>query len=254
MVLFSLGMSAGCAQEHLAPRETFAWRAQPISFSPPPATWYREGETSGGLLGIRFVLKGGEGQCITVATHYWIADRDRRPAIERLIATWDAISDREFFHEVSLARARIEDPFSDLEMNAAFAVNEALNRAVQDYLSDRRALVRADLESALQAAQSYEPTLTEVLPRIRLRPDATSEPERWRIGYENDTTLAGHPAFASNDTLITPEGPLLYREVFWVVNHCAFKVTYQGKRAQLKTFNRLVASIQFPDSTHAVAL
>ncbi len=253
MLALTLCAMAGCAQERLAPTETFAWRAQLISFSPPPATWYREGENSGGLLGVRFVLRGGGGQCITVATYDWIADRDRRPAIERLIEDWESLPQQEFLHEASLARARTDDPFSDRDAATSLSVNEALERAGQDYLNDHRGFVKQDLESALQGAQSYEPTLAEILPRIRLSPEAMQEPERWRIAYERDTTLAGYPAFASDDTLITPEGPLLYRQVFCVVNRCAFKVEYQGTREHLGLFDRLVGSIQFPDSTHAIA-
>ena len=242
---------AGCAGERMATRETFAWHPQPISFSPPPPIWYREGENQGGMAGVRFVLRGGLGQCITVASYYWVADRDRCPAIQRLIDTWATLSQQDFLHEVSLARARTDDPWSDADATASLALNDALNRATDDYLNDRSGLVRSDLESALAAAQSYEPTLAELLPRIRLRPETMQEPDRWRIAYERDTTLAGRPAFASDDTLITPERPLLYHEVFWVVNRCAFKATYQGTRAHLGLFNRLVASIQFPDSTSA---
>ena len=97
----------------------------------------------------------------------------------------------------------------------------------------------------------YAPTLHEVLPIIRLVPGHMQEPDRWRIGYERDTTIAGLPAFASDDTLITPERPLLYRQVFWVVRGCVFHTTYQGTRENLKTWHRLIDSIQFPlpDST-----
>jgi hypothetical protein len=73
------------------------------------------------------------------------------------------------------------------------------------------------------------------------------EPDRWRIGYERDTTFAGQPAFASDDTLITPERPLLYREIFWVVHGCGFKAVYQGTEENLTTFYRVVDSIRFPD-------
>ena len=71
--------------------------------------------------------------------------------------------------------------------------------------------------------------------------------DRWRIGRERDTTLAGYPAFAGDDTLITDERPLLYHEIIWVVNRCAFKATYQGTKDNLKTFQRVVASVRFPE-------
>ena len=118
------------------------------------------------------------------------------------------------------------------------------------YLSDPPGFVEADLEDALRAATAYQPTLEELLPSIRLRPDRMQEPERWRIAYDRDTTIAGRPAFASDDTLITPERPLLYRQVFWVVNGCAFHTTYQGTAANLRTWHQLIDTIQFPEGTH----
>lgn len=101
-----------------------------------------------------------------------------------------------------------------------------------------------------QAASEHEPTLAEILPRVRLRPERMQEPGRWRIGYERDTTVAGFPAFASDDTLITPERPLLYHEIFWVVRGCAFKAVYQGTPENLGTFHRVVDSIRFPGGGH----
>jgi hypothetical protein len=76
------------------------------------------------------------------------------------------------------------------------------------------------------------------------------EPDRWRIAYERDTTIVGLPAFASDDTLFTPERPLLYRQVFWVVNGCAFHTTYQGTPENLKTWYRLIDTIRFPEGGH----
>jgi hypothetical protein len=106
--------------------------------------------------------------------------------------------------------------------------------------------VAAALYEALAAAHAYRPTLDDVRWTLRLRPDQMQEPDRWRIGRERDTTLAGYPAFAGDDTLITDERPLLYHEIIWVVNRCAFKATYQGTKENLRTFQRVVASVQFP--------
>jgi len=176
--LATLVLASGCARRakpELGPAEAFSWCAQPVSFSPPPPAWRRESERSGGLLGVRFVLSGGLGECITVATYSSVGDRD--------------------------------------------------------------------------AASSYAPTLADLLPRIRLRPERMQEPWRWRLGYEHDTTLAGFPAFASDDTLITPERPMLYHQVFWVVNRCAFNATYQGTKPNVGVFDALVASIRFPEDS-----
>jgi hypothetical protein len=198
------------------------------------------------MLGVRFVLTGGGGQCISVGAYRLLAERDRREALAKLLSRRDSLYRREFLDALSLARARTDDPISEREAATAAVINESLDHAMTNYLSESRSLVPYDLEAALRAATAYQPTLEEILPRIRLRPERMQEPERWRIGYERDTTLAGRPAFASDDTLITPERPLLYHEVFWVVEGCAFKAVYQGTAENLETFNRVVETIRFP--------
>jgi hypothetical protein len=203
------------------------------------------------MLGVRFILTGGGGQCISVAAYRLLAERDRREPIERLISRLDSLPRHEFLHQLSLARPRTDDPISEREAATARDINAALDRAMTDYLSENRTFVANDLDAALRAASSYQPTLEEILPLVRLRPEQKQEPERWRIGYERDTTLAGLPAFASDDTLFTPERPLLYREIFWVVKGCAFKATYQGTAENLGTFGRVVDSIRFPEETDA---
>jgi len=253
--ILALATTAGCGgggPEPLGRAETFHWVAQPITFSPPSGKWERQGDNGGGMLGVRFILTGGGGQCISVLAHKMLADRSRREAIEKLIARRDSLSRREFLREISLARARTDDPITDGESAAAVEINASLDRAMNDYLSESPpTFVDNNLAAALRAAKSYEPTLAELLPRIRLHPEQKQEPERWKIAYERDTTLAGHPAFASDDTLFTPERPLLYREIFWVVNGCAFKAVYQGTPDNLKTFAQVVDSIQFPEEADA---
>jgi len=253
LLALALACGAGCGTkpEGAERAETFHWVAQPITFSPPSGPWERQGDNGGGTLGVRFILRGGGGQCITVAAYRLLAERNRREALEKLISRRDSLSRREFLDCVSLARARTDDPVSEREAAAARDINAALDRAMTDYLSDSRGFVASDLDAALGAAKSYEPTLDELLPRIRLVPEHQQEPARWRIGYERDTVLAGHPAFASDDTLITPERPLLYREIFWVVHGCAFKAGYQGTPANLRAFARLVNSITFPEEADA---
>lgn len=250
----ALATVGGCGRDKappLEPAETFTWVTQPVSFSPPPPPWQRQGDNGGGLLGVRFILTGGGGQVMSVYAHRALAERDRRAAIADLIARREALSRDEFLKELSLARARTEDPLSDREAATAQRINAALDEALNDFLAERPGFVATGLEAALRAAETYEPTLEEILPHVRLRPERMREPDRWRIGVERDTTLAGRPAFASDDTLITPERPLLYREVFWVVGGCLFKAVYQGVPENLGTFHRLVDSIRFPEATDA---
>jgi hypothetical protein len=250
-LLLLLIVAAGCGANGPGSEaaETFTWVRQPISFSPPSGPWERQGENGNGTLGVYFILRGGGGQCISVGAYRLLAERDRREALAKLISRRDSLSRREFLDYLSLVRARTDDPISDREAAAAQAINAALDRAMTAYLSGSNGFVAADLADALAAATTYEPTLPDVLPKIRLVPERKQEPSRWRIGYERDTTIAGLPAFASDDTLITPERPLLYRQIFWVVKGCAFHTTYQGTSENLETWHRLIDTIQFPEST-----
>lgn len=186
-----------------------------------------------------------------------LAERDRRDAIEKLIARRDSLTQSEFLHELSLARARTDDQFSGREAETARAINVALDRASDACLSGSTGFTTSYLESALKAAKSYQPTLDELRASQRLEPERAQHPEMWRSGPARDTVFAGRPAFASDDTLVIPEemwadGPrpeqrLLYHEILWVVNGCAFKAVFQGHEENLATFHRVVESIQFPE-------
>ena len=241
----------GCVAQKakLSPPETFHWVAQPIVFSPPSAKWYRQGDNGGGLLGVRFILANGGGQCISVYAYRTLAERDRREPLRRLIARRDSLSQREFLNEISLVRPRREDPVCDREAVTAVAIDDALDRAERDVLDEHPGFVVADLDAAVRAATSFEPTLAELLPYIKWRPQRIVDPDRYRTLRERDTTLAGHPAYAVDDSFFTPERPLLYREVFWVVKGCAFKAVYQGTEQNLDTWVRVVDSIGFPEDS-----
>jgi len=251
-------VAAGCGaivggKVKLGPAETFHWVAQPIAFSPPPAKWYRQGDSGGGLLGVRFVLSGGGGQCISVYAYRQLAERDRRETLRRLIARRDSLSQRQLLDELSLVRPHHDEPVSDRETVTDSAIDAALDRATRDVLEEQPGFVGADLDAALRAATSYEPTLAELLPYIKWRPERIADPDRYHTLHERDTTLAAHPAYAVDDSLYTPERPLLYREIFWVVNGCAFKAVFQGMPENLPTFAQVVDTIRFPEGADGPA-
>jgi len=243
----------GGSRAVLLPAETFHWIRQPISFCPPPSRWERQGDNGGGLLGVHFILRGGGGQVMSVSAFRLYAERDRREAIARLIARQDSLTRREFLHELSLARPRTDEPLSEREAEASQAINAALDRAMSSVLDDQPGFAVANLESALRASRDYEPTLEDLLPLIRLQPQRMQEPDRWKLGYARDTVISEVPAFATDDTLYAPEQKLLYQEVFWVVNGCAFKATYQGLEANLPVFKDVVETIRFPQGGHVAA-
>src|SRR5262245_19324454 len=122
-VILVLLSGCGTRREPLQTSETFTWCPQSISFSPPPSRWWRQGTNGDGTLGVRFILTGGGGQCISLAGYSSFVERDRRAAIARLISQRDSLDEHEFLRQVSLARARTDDPLSEREATTATAVN-----------------------------------------------------------------------------------------------------------------------------------
>src|SRR5262245_49682913 len=167
LALFAAGGCGSKPNVKLGASETFHWVAQPVAFSPPPSKWYRQGSNSGGLLGIYFILTGGGGQCIGVYAYHGLAERDRREPLRKLISRRDSLERREFLDELSLARPRQEEPVCERERVAMLAVNDAIDRAMNDYLQDHPGFVTGDLDAALRAATPYEPTLVDLLPYIK---------------------------------------------------------------------------------------
>ncbi len=156
--------------------------------------------------------------------------------------------ERELYRGLSLLRVQIDDPLTPGEADAAAGLNAAVNRAESDVAGGHASFVKGDLEDALRAVDGYRPTLAELLPCLRLRPERMNEPARWILGSSHDTTLAGLPAFAGDDTLDAPEQRLLYRQVFWVVNGCAFQAIYQGRPESQHVFEQVLASVRFPEA------
>ncbi|HEY6195877.1 MAG TPA: hypothetical protein VI504_12615 [Candidatus Eisenbacteria bacterium] len=231
----------------LGPPERFGWVAQPVEFSAPPEPWEREGDAGGGFVGVRFILRGGGGQVLSVAAQKSWTERLPRERIEALIAEFPRLDERELYRRLSLLRVQIDDPLTDAESQAAAGLNAAVNRAETDVAGGHVSFVKDDLDAGLRAVDGFRPTLAELLPRLRLRPERMSEPARWILGRAHDTTLAGLPAFGGDDTLDAPEQRLLYRQVFWVVNGCAFQAIYQGRPENQHVFEQVLASVRFPE-------
>jgi hypothetical protein len=101
----------GCAGEPLAQRETFHWSDQPVSFEPPPANWYREGELSGGVRGVRFVKTRGRGEAITVGEIHRIGARDKELTLDDVLE--DAVLDP--------LRKQVGDRFDSIEQKRFLA-------------------------------------------------------------------------------------------------------------------------------------
>jgi hypothetical protein len=87
----------------------------------------------------------------------------------------------------------------------AASINDALDQVPAHHYAGQPGFVLADLEAALRVASSYQLTLEEILPASGSIPSACMSRSAGGLGYQRDTVLAGHPAFAADDTLITDE-------------------------------------------------
>jgi hypothetical protein len=230
----------------LGPAERFDWVAQPVEFSPPPGEWRREGDNGGGLLGVRFILANGGGQVMSVAAYARWAEKLPRREIERLLGELETLDERNLLRKLGRLRVQVTDPLTSDEERAAHGVNQAVDRAQGDVLAGRRSFVRSDIEEALLAVAAFKPTLDELLPHMRLRPETRQNPEWWVLGPGTDTTISGRAAHVSDDTLVLPEQRLLYRQVFWVVDGTAFQAIYQGRPEHQHVFEQMVESVRFP--------
>jgi hypothetical protein len=114
----------------LQPRETFDWTGEQISFSIPPIGWRREGETSGGIKGARFVKENSVGEGIGLGDYYILADRNRSAHIRDMLAQFDTL-DQGFAWDKALrgAYAYTDTPFSSLESEIAERVNSEVGQA-----------------------------------------------------------------------------------------------------------------------------
>ena len=232
--------------------ERFDWITQSVEFQPPPNEWRREGDNGGGLLGVRFILKGGGGQVMSVAAYRQWSEKLPRAEILELLDDLDSLDQHNTLRALGRLRVQVTDPLTDGETLVAEAVNAAVDRATEDVLQDRRSFVRGDLQDALAAVDGYRPSLDELLPRMTLQPHQLSGQIHWTLGFGVDTVIAGLPAYVSNDTLYAPEQKLLYRQAFWVVDGFAFQSIFQGRPENQHIWEQMVESVRFPDrSTNA---
>lgn len=250
---------AGCApvdrqaQVRLGAPEKFDWVPEPVEFSPPPEVWRREGDNGGGLLGVRFILSNGGGQVMSVAAYRQWSDKLPRKAILELLGDLDTSHTRATLNELGRLRVQVTERLTEGETQAAYAVNAAVDRAQEDLLAERLSFVRSDIQGALDAIDQYKPSLEELLPHMRLKPEERQEPARWVLGFGRDTVLAGLPAYVSNDTLYAPERKLLYRQAYWVVDGTAFQSIYQGMPENQHVWEAMVASVRFPEGAALAA-
>jgi hypothetical protein len=258
--ILALLMIAGCGSQSsgivvakLEPEETFEWCGQPVAFHPPPSPWSREGFGDGGLSGIWFVKKGGNGEAITVAEHRLIAERDQRIVLRKLLDELPQLAFTEVSREVGIARWRTDQPMGRSYEEAAVAGNEAIDRAFTAHFDHRPDDVRWELESALAIANHTRLTLTDVLDQIEFRPEKMQEPNIYKVTGRGTLTVAGEPAASVDYTVDTIGGLRFAREVYVMHDNHLFVARLIGLERDLPLFDQVVASLSFPAATSKVA-
>ena len=229
-----------------APRETFDWAGLPISVEPPPYGWRREGETSGGVKGARFVKERSVGEAIGVGDYHRVASRMRRATLQEIVDTFDTYDRPGFQNALRRAYAQTDSPFTPLEAEVAEEINAALGRASVAFATGDRDVAQDELGAALVAAERLRFTLVDVIEAVEFTPERRQEPHRWLVLDRRDTTIGGEPAVVVDYTFDGPDRQLYGREAYVVRDDHLFVVTFLGLRETLPVFDRVVQSIQFP--------
>jgi len=248
-VIFTAALVAACDSGPLAPAasrpETFDWAGQQISLAPPPAGWRREGQSSGGIRGARFVKERSVGEVIGVGDYYLLANRLRRARLQEIIDQFDTFDRRDFQRALRQAYAHTDSPFTPLEAAVAEEINAALGRATAAFRMNDRARARTELGVALGAAARLRFTLGDVLDAVVFTPERRQEPQRWRVVGRREATIGGEPAVIIDYTFDTPERRLYGREVYLLHDSHLFVATFLGLERNLRVFDRVVESIRF---------
>ena len=243
------GTQAQAAPPVLQPRETFDWTGEKISFSMPPTGWRREGETSGGIKGVRFVKERSVGEGIGLGDYYILADRNRSSHIREILEKFDTF-DQGFAFDRAMrdAYAYTDAPFSALETEIAERVNNEVGEAKVAWRNSDRDAAKAHLEAALAESSRLQFSLGDAIARVEFKPDRRQNPEYYQMLGRRETTIAGEAAVVVDYTVKVPERPQTYsaREAYFVHNSHMFICTFIGLQESLAVFDAMLASIEFP--------
>jgi hypothetical protein len=234
----------------LRPREAFDWTGEAISFSIPPNGWRREGETGGGIKGVRFVKERSVGEAVGLGDYYILAERNRSRYLREILANFETY-DGGFAWDRALRQtyAYTDTPFTALESEIAASINTSVGKAGAAFRNRDHDAAKAHLEAALAEAERLHFSLDEVIGRVEFKPERRQEPEHYKLTGRRETVIAGEPAVIVDYTVSVPERARTYaaREAYVVHNSHLFVCTFIGLPETLAVFDAVVASIEFPN-------
>ena len=229
--------------------ETFNWTGEKITFSIPPLGWRREGETGGGIKGVRFVKERSVGEAIGLGDYYVLADRNRSAHIREILDKFESF-DYGFAWDKAIreAWAYTDTPFSSLETEIAERVNSAVSQAGAAFRNRDRDAAKSHLEAALAEANRLYFTLDDVLGRVEFKPENRQNPDWYKMLGRREATIAGERAVIVDYTVKVPERIEAYaaREAYFMHNSHLFVCTFIGLKDTLNVFDAVIASIGFP--------
>ena len=234
--------------ESLPPTEEFNWGGQPISVSPPPESWRREKEQSGGLRGARFIKTGSVGEEIRLTEHYSLAERDRCERLSALLSDLDNLDRTALNKRVQRARLYPVPPINSKEATLADAANASLDRARANFLQDQMIETRTAITQALEQAGRIHYSLNEVVDRVMFSPTSYDSFGTVEVEEPIRGELAGEPSVTVDFTLDSTERPHFYhgRQVYVLKNNRLFVLTFFGLSENLPLFDAIVETVSFP--------
>lgn len=231
--------------------EIFNWTGEQISFSLPPAGWRREGETGGGVKGVRWVKEKSVGEAVGIGDYYILADRNRSPHLREMLGNFDTFEPNgiAWSKAIRQAYAYTDTPFTSAETEIATTINNTVSQAGAAMRSGDRATAKAQLMTALSAAEGLRFSLADVIDRVEFKPERRQEPDKYKITGRRNAVIGSDPAVIIDYTVYVPERARTYtaREVYFVHNSHLFICTFIGLPETLAVFDAVVASIVFPN-------
>ena len=254
-VLLCAGVAAGCGStesppavvEELRPAETFDWSGQPIAFALPPLGWERQRSQPGGREGVRFIKAGSVGEEVRVQERLSVADRDRCGRLRELLREFEKMDRRTFEKALQRARLYANPPINDEEEWFAEEANLILDEARTAFRANDPVGVRSSIEQVLKLAGRIRYSLDEVVDEVRFSGEGFPPEVRAEVGESSPAELAGEPAMRLDYALHYNKRDYSGRELYVVNNNHLFVVGYQGLAENLPMFERILATVSFPE-------
>jgi len=242
------GVAAEIAALETAPRETFHWTDQPVSFAPLAEPWERHREQSGGQLGVYFVKKGSVGERIGVGEYHRVGGRDRCVELVEILRDLDTLSDREFQLRLHRAKPVTQNPVNAEETVSFEAAREELARARDRFRDEDLEGTRRHVARAISHLSWVEYELDEVVGDVLFTGKGWEREGKIEVQPPREAIVAGKPARIVDFTHFNnwKQRQFHGREVYFVHGNHLFTAGFLGLEENLPLFDAVLETITFP--------